>query len=416
MTGRRNRSRSSRANQLFVVFCKQIAGLFDTHFSVVHAGIASGRSNIPSAAVSLYPSILIATETDDHYVVELTGATDSFSHLRVTRHKENSTSRYLSRFYDDAISPMVTVDTAYMCWKSIPFVDDADFGILAARFPVLTGLESRYRLLRKTGDGCLLRLGQMVEALLMVDCLFVHRRGNAFSVRNPSLLLIVSKTTPWTSVSEFLSNSMNPTKNLWGLSLVARHTAQAVLQAGQLQSLFMIPDVRETTVGMFLRDHPDILCRAFAATELIYEPYCEWQCDPPDPGDKAINPDIFLKRPNGDCDIFDLKRPLLSKDSITKGESRRRRFIDYVAEGIAQLAHYRAYLSIEKNRRYVEQRFGLRIREPRFLLIVGFYENVVLDHVKQAGRSVDDIDVIDYDTVVQMYLTAVTQDGDSVSA
>ena len=95
-----------------------------------------------------------------------------------------------------------------------------------------------------------------------------------------------------------------------------------------------------------------------------------------------------------------MKRALLHRKSVTRGELRRRRFVDAVGEGIAQLAHYRDYFRYPDNTAYAEAAFGVKVDRPRLVLVAGSLENVVPTEVAEAKRGVDaDFELIDYDTL-----------------
>jgi hypothetical protein len=99
-----------------------------------------------------------------------------------------------------------------------------------------------------------------------------------------------------------------------------------------------------------------------------------------------------------------LKLPLLAKPNITKGGRSRRRFIDSVEEGVAQLAHYADYFSHEDNKRYAFERYGITVNNPLLGLIVGNEENVTKAQVDEACRRLRSFELIDYDTLLQLYI------------
>src|SRR5207248_10770483 len=96
--------------------------------------------------------------------------------------------------------------------------------------------------------------------------------------------------------------------------------------------------------------------------------------------------------------------------SITKGTHKRRRFIDYVNEGIAQLNNYRDYFSYEMNRNHAFSKYKIKVQEPKLYLIVGSYDNVNDAEVREACRSHrDDLAIIDYDTLNSLFANGTNQ-------
>ena len=138
---------------------------------------------------------------------------------------------------------------------------------------------------------------------------------------------------------------------------------------------------------------------------MFYEPYLTWEEHDGTCEDVAINPDLLVRRDDGFFDIYDFKTALLDKSKITKASRSRRRFIDYVGEGISQLANYREYFSYPKNAALAKEKYGVEVKEPKLVLVVGSWENVDPVEVEQACRQYGDlVQVIDYDTICQMFI------------
>lgn len=122
------------------------------------------------------------------------------------------------------------------------------------------------------------------------------------------------------------------------------------------------------------------------------------------------NPDLVIERRDGFFDIVDLKTIIDKSKNITKGAHKRRRFIDYVNEGIAQLNNYRDYFRYEKNRNHAFSKYKIKVQVPKLYLIVGSYDNVNDDEVREACRSHrDDLVIIDYDTLNSLFVNGTSQ-------
>ncbi|MNR29951.1 hypothetical protein D3C85_1473720 [compost metagenome] len=115
---------------------------------------------------------------------------------------------------------------------------------------------------------------------------------------------------------------------------------------------------------------------------------------------------MLVRRADGYYDIYDLKTAALAKKNITKGGRKRRRFIDYVEEGVAQLVNYEEYFSYPKNAEYAHKKYGVQCKEPKLVLIVGSWENSSIEEVQQARRRYPNIEIIDYDTFCHLFIGA----------
>ncbi len=154
----------------------------------------------------------------------------------------------------------------------------------------------------------------------------------------------------------------------------------------------------------FLEDHADIIKKALKAEKIFFQRSLPWEEGNPDPKEKAIQPDMIVRRMDGTWWIIDFKLPLLNEPSITTGGHRRRRFVYTVADGVAQLHNYREYFDYQSNRRFAAATLGDEIRDPQLMLIVGSSENVDLTEVNEAKRALKPIDIMDYDTLIRLSL------------
>jgi hypothetical protein len=137
----------------------------------------------------------------------------------------------------------------------------------------------------------------------------------------------------------------------------------------------------------------------------LYEKSFPWLQHDGTVTDSEINPDLLVKRTDGFFDIYDFKLAKTERARLTKGERKRRRFVDYVAEGVHQLANYREYFTYPKNAEFAERKFGVKIKEPKLVLIAGHAENIVRDEVLQACRPYHDVHLVDYDTLATMFIS-----------
>jgi len=210
-------------------------------------------------------------------------------------------------------------------------------------------------------------------------------------------------------IEDFTNHTTVPnsgtTSDLCGVHHCDSKRGQYGVLAGQFTNLFLFPGLKEQSITRFLKGNPSFLESAFSSKSSIYHPKLDWIEGNDQSKDKAIIPDVLLQRPDGYWDICDFKTARLDKTNITKGGHRRRRFIDCVHEGIAQLANYDEYFKHRLNQDHARLRHGVAVSDPTLYLVVGNYENTVTDEVREAARSLGpNYRIVDFDTLVALYL------------
>ncbi len=156
----------------------------------------------------------------------------------------------------------------------------------------------------------------------------------------------------------------------------------------------------------FIVDNPDIAKGAFDCISIRHELSLPWLEHDGTVDDFEIRPDLFLQRRDGSFDICDFKLAKLDKKSLTRGPRKRRRFVDYINEGISQLNNYKYYFSFRKNLENALHIHGIYVNNPRLILIAGSYENINKQEVLEACRSFQDVTIIDYDSLSSMFISS----------
>nr|WP_199078250.1 Shedu anti-phage system protein SduA domain-containing protein [Pedobacter sp. ASV19] len=124
----------------------------------------------------------------------------------------------------------------------------------------------------------------------------------------------------------------------------------------------------ETDLTGFLEkpENKFILTMGFLATEIHSQLLCEWQSDEKD----SIKPDFFVVKPNGYADIVEFKLPSLKTNTVV-GKINRETFSAEIHSYIAQTRVYQTYFEDPKNREWIKEKYGLTVRYPRRILVVG---------------------------------------------
>ncbi|MCV3286027.1 hypothetical protein [Aeromonas veronii] len=387
---------------LFEKFVYEVKDIWNSYLKYISDMDTQGNLDSKGGSI-LYPNILLVTNCSGFYIAELVGAVRKYQGLTLKIHKEKSIYRYLNQFDDSEPEPCVHLDGAGIGFRFLCLAQEADFEAVSERFPSIELYGSKLN--RIGGKGSVFSFGEHFESCSIENCVLVNRLEHLYRCKNIlSAYLFKSKITKEKLTGFF--NEVLGKNEVKGVHTTQGNTEERVFVAGQLQNMYLLPGLHETTIGEFLNLHPEIIKTAFKTDHFEYEPYLEWiehdgTCD-----DVAINPDLLIKRGDGFYDIYDLKTAALTKKNITKGGRKRRRFIDYVEEGVAQLANYKEYFSYPKNAEHASKKYGVMIKDPKLVLVVGSWENSSLEEVSQARRRYPDIEIIDYDTFCHLFIGA----------
>ncbi|MAY36098.1 MAG: hypothetical protein CMN84_08370 [Spongiibacteraceae bacterium] len=387
---------------VFEKFVTETKAIWEKYLSYVYRMQCAGSLDSGGGFV-LYPNILLVTNCSGFYVVELVGATKKYNGLVVKRHKEKSIYRYMSQFDDSTPDPLVHMDGSEHGFRFLCLAQEADFNEIKMRFPSIELYGSKLN--RTGGKGSVFSFGENFQSCSIENCILVNKREQLFRCKNILAAYIFKNTVSKKILVEFFKKALGE-KDVKGVHTVKEKPEEQIVVAGQLQSMYLLPGLHETTIGEFLNRHPEIIKNAFKTDHFEYEPYLEWLDHDGTCEDAAINPDFLVKRPDGYFDIYDLKTAALAKKNVTKGGRRRRRFIDYVEEGVAQLANYEEYFKYPRNSEHAKNKYGVEVENPKLVLIVGSWENSSPEEVTQAIRRYPSIKVIDYDTFCHQFIGA----------
>ena len=307
----------------------------------------------------VFSEFLICTETPNIFLAELVGIQDRFDGLRLKRQQQESAVLYVNQL------PMPTGPTPFRLLEDNLLRDlcighKVDITALQKRFPVVELFPTRIVLPADSGIGLVIQFADTFESSQIENCVVVNRLGSIFRAKHILLLTMVSRGLSPVRYRQFLNNLVSG-EVIKGVHTVPPNKERDYVIASQFQSMYLAPNLRETTIGDFLNKHPSILLRAFSARRHIHEPHLPWLENAGRKTETAINPDLLLERVDGRVDIYDLKTAALDRVSLTKGPRSRRRFIDYVEEGIAQLANYREYFTFAKNVEYTREKYGVTV-------------------------------------------------------
>jgi len=358
----------------------------------------------------LFPNIVLYIETPEHYIAELFGATSGFQGLEERRGKATSTNKYLYQFNEDSNNPGMKIETQNSGFYGMLLSRKVDLEKVKSRFGFDSPIGDYAHLEFIGGSGSLFSFYKEFETCYLDTCLIINNLGDIYHAKEILHLTIVSKNISLEKCIQMESNCFKwpvaYSSQLRGIHFVADGKTDRNRLSGQFTNLYLTPELRETTIGKFLHYNQNILKHALKCSEILYEKPFVWVAGNLPSSSDFIKPDFMLKSGvTHYWDICDLKLPLFDKSKVTKGGFERRRFIDAVYEGIAQLSTYETYFSIEQNAQYAREKYGIEVNNPRLILIVGNYENAVPEEIEQAASALKpNYMIIDYDSLNLAYL------------
>jgi hypothetical protein len=360
-----------------------------------------------SDSVISFPQSILITETPDRFIVELIGSRRNNRELKVLKHSIESLDLYFGQFERPESQAIFNLLGDGSSIQSMAMVATRAKVELDRRFPYVSSLFLSQIQWAGEGDVYPFHLGPNANFFRVENTLLVNSLRSHVRIRNVQLSVVVLKSTSPTEYLNYLTTTFPIGSSTSGMESLPRGKAEVIQKAAQFANIFLMNQLRETSIGSFIEQHRVIMLSALNATDLISEPELAWQVESPDPEEEAINPDLFIRRADGFWDVYDLKLPLLERRSLTTGRRNRRRFIHPIEDGVAQLAHYREFLSIPEHAQLAREKYGVEFSEPHYGLVVGNFENVNEEQMAEAARRLGEFELIDYDTLLQLYVGAM---------
>jgi hypothetical protein len=385
---------------IFEKFVGEVSEHWKNYFNKVSSLQKKGELTHLGDEILLYPNIILFTNCAGYYTCELLGVSEAYVGLTIKKSQSASIYRYLNQFDDGEPDPLFELGRGGR-FAFLTLSQSIDLDVVSKRFPSVQFYKAA--LIRDNGRGSVFSFREEFDSCIVDCCVIVNVSGPLSRCKNILHLMICRNSIASAGIAGCYQDYMNDPL-IKGVHNVAGQDKKRQVVAGQLQNLYLFKGLHETTLGEFFRLHPDIVYRAFNTDSFHYEPHLRWVEHDGTCEDEAINPDLLVRRADGFYDIFDLKNGLIDTRNVTKGGRKRRRFIDYVEEGVAQLVNYREYFTYPKNALLAKEKYGVEVSSPNLVLVVGNWDNSSVDEVQQACRRYPDIRIIDYDSLCHMFL------------
>ncbi|MGW5330704.1 hypothetical protein [Streptomyces sp. NPDC004014] len=400
----------------FAEFKKTAKAIVDKHFVDVGRLVAARKYRPTEGEMFLFPSTLLFTQTETHYALELIGAMRKQQLLHVKEQRVASLNQVVNNFptneetfyiFSTEGDQSSNIFPSYSCLNlTCEYPDDK----LEHRFPgIRATFESTTSLVGMSDRATLLPLNaEKFRSLLIDNCMLAGRSENVVRPKFVNLFYACSVEADSAEVASDLAR-IAPVHNerVAGVQIASPKHSEAMKAAAGFATLYL-QGARETTVTAFIEKHSDIIEKVFDADKVYYQPELPWKEGNPDAGEVSIQPDVLLRTKAGDWKIVEFKLPLLDKKSLTASDHARRRLTLSVGDGVAQLGNYEEYFTFPQNLAAAKEVLKETPAVPELVLVVGSDENYNGQEIREATRMSRPFDLIDYDTLMRLYLAATS--------
>lgn len=391
--------------------------MFNAYFSEISQLVRAERIRTDTRSPAPYfPQMMVITTMPNHFAVELVGGERFNGPLRLVQRKLNDADIYFGQFkypsgipfayrFTDSLQGKVHEGPVFNL-DNLAMIPAGTHHEVARRFPKILSHYGTIFTMAGNARFTSITFSNKRTRVTVNNVLLANFYNGITRIRHIQLAVVISKSTLADDYKSYLKQLLSVTSatRLVAVRLYPASKEEVIFKAAQFANIFLMNNLHETSIGAFIDQHREILLSALNVRDLISEPYLPWVIPSPDPQEKAINPDLFVQREDGYWDICDLKLPLLDRKDVTRGNRNRIRFLSTIEDGIAQLAHYREFLAIPEHAALAAKKYGVKFSNPRLALVVGNYENVDIGKIADAKRRFPDIEIIDYDSLLQIYL------------
>ncbi|MEB5997363.1 hypothetical protein [Klebsiella quasipneumoniae] len=390
----------------FTIVCKRN---LDDHFKRVEEEIAKGNISYEGNKIDhvYYPTTMLCVESDGEvFSVELLGLTKVRKPLKIKK-RDNISIKELTLIdrNSNATLPAFNVGSrtifsdAMFCDKESSDLHDSQGNPFSKTFTTGFVIEGQMT--------HILALGSDSSSCLLSECMLNYVNKNVYRSRYIHLLMAFNAKLNEHDIASDINYFLNNSGPISGVHHLHKDEYLHWVKASYLMNLVLNDKIHETTIGDYLNDHSDIILSALGYRGIVYEPTLKWIEKTQDNPDSCINPDALLQRVDGFYDICDFKKGLTKRKSLTKDDRRRRRFIDDVNEGLAQLDNYEEYFTFELNKKHALEVYNVKVSSPSKILIIGNIANAKQDEIEQSLRGRNNTLVVDYDSLISSYIGSI---------
>jgi GNAT superfamily N-acetyltransferase len=161
----------------------------------------------------------------------------------------------------------------------------------------------------------------------------------------------------------------------------------------ELETLINSKSVSESQLQHFFERNPEFLCG-----DLYEAAHPHIVLQRPEAG--PLIPDFALKPYNDAalCDLMELKLP---SARLVVGPNDRKRLSQVVMDACAQLREYRRYFDLPRNRKAIEETYGLRFFLPKMMVVIGRRSDYLANDLRKAESVVPELAITTYDDLLE---------------
>jgi hypothetical protein len=161
----------------------------------------------------------------------------------------------------------------------------------------------------------------------------------------------------------------------------------------ELEQLINTPRTTERAIQRFLEAHPSFL-RGLNYKDVYPQLVLERN------DTTSLRPDFILEPFEGAfCDILDVKLP---RQKLIVGTRDRLTLAAGIQSAVSQLREYGNYFDEERHRRFVREKYGLRLYKPRLIVLVGRDMRLMSDEqVRRALTGYDNLLFLTFDELLR---------------
>lgn len=324
-----------------------------------------------------YNSQIRIAETQEHYIAELLGSKD----FKINK-KAEITKRAIEKV-DNINSFVLGVDK--ISNSEIAILDFSKSscnlgGIFLASSSDQKETENRLGIgivkdgIRKESATIPIQFGKETSNSLLHQIELLRTVNSNIFYRHISFVVIVKKST---SLIEFRNWFREHLEQKWNDCVpVGIDFSPDSVNIRISRSLISLSEqnITERILDKYIGQHSELFANSMNYKRALPQIELKWiKRNDNDP--KISIPDYLMESKDGTYHIVDLKKGFIGRKLI-KGKIGRERFIDYVAELVAQLINYERYFEESENRDYAKSNYGIEVNNEIKLIgvIGGFYE------------------------------------------